>query len=81
MGCDLSSIRANRPIASLINALTITPIIAPQTLECWRCLGESRIALIFTGEQCMEIQRGEQIDFACMDCYERLSYEIAAIDK
>lgn len=56
--------------------MTITPIIAPQTLECSRCLTDSRIALIFTGDSCMEIEHEGRILFACMECYERLFDEI-----
>lgn len=64
-----------------MSALTITPIIAPQTLECWRCNADSRVGLIFAGEQCVEIAQGDKIEFACEECYERLWDEIMDLAK
>jgi len=57
-------------------SFSIVPIIAPQPLECFRCLDEERVSLIFAGEQCVEISKGDKIEFACMDCYNRLFAEI-----
>lgn len=57
--------------------MTITPIIAPQSLHCFRCL---RIGIpaetIAKGDSCMEIATPRKIEFACMDCYDRMFAEI-----
>lgn len=60
-----------------MSELTLTPIIAPQDLECFRCMSigltDSRIQ---KNDRCIEIEHDGKIQFACDDCYSRLFAEI-----
>lgn len=57
--------------------MTLTPIIAPQPLQCFRCLSIGLAdSLIQDGERCMEISHEDKIQFACIDCHDRLFDQI-----
>ncbi len=63
-----------------MNNLSITRIVAPQSLTCFQCLN---LGLppddIATGETCLEIATDDAVSFACEDCFERLSLEVEKI--
>lgn len=64
-----------------MNELHLTRIIADQPLTCFQCLNLGLpLDGIAKGDTCIEIQAPNgRIDFACEDCYGRLSVEIGAI--